>query len=202
MRSSPTAASGSSTRRLTGRRRAGAGPRRDRGGRAAARPSQPRLRGDRVAARVPHLTVSDSVPDSPFEGAGRALAEVGGERALVAGAACPDRRGGGRHRALFTLGKGASACTRCLPMPPRKALGGFAPDHLLVGQVRPWTATPPGTGCAARWIARGGICPGSSSSSEDAPLVVLTADRVDGPRRCPRILSMMVDSGSRSCGSP
>jgi len=35
---------------------------------------------------------------------------------------------------VFTLGKGPVGVHPMLrPLPPRKALGGFAPDHLLVG---------------------------------------------------------------------
>jgi hypothetical protein len=90
-----------------------------------------------IAARlgVAHLTVPGDVPGSPFEVV-RVVhwpkwAENGlwwpAQRALVVAEAV----GTGP---VFTLGKGPVGVHPMLrPVPPRKALGGFAPDHLLVG---------------------------------------------------------------------
>ena len=90
-----------------------------------------------IASRlgVPRLTVPDAVPDSPFEvvrvvhwpkWAENALWWPA-QRALVVAEAVGTAP-------LFTLGKGPVGVHAMLrPVPPRKALGGFAPDHLLVG---------------------------------------------------------------------
>jgi len=90
-----------------------------------------------IASRlgVPHLEVPDDVPGSPFEvvrvvhwpkWAENALWWPA-QRALVVAEAVGTAP-------LFTLGKGSVGVHAMLrPIPPRKALGGFAPDHLLVG---------------------------------------------------------------------
>jgi hypothetical protein len=90
-----------------------------------------------IAARlgVAHLKVPSEVPDSPFEvvrvvhwpkWAENALWWPA-QRALVVAEAVGTAP-------LFTLGTGPVGVHAMLrPVPPRKALGGFAPDHLLVG---------------------------------------------------------------------
>jgi len=94
-----------------------------------------------IASRlgVPHLEVPDDVPGSPFEvvrvvhwpkWAENALWWPA-QRALVVAEAVGTAP-------LFTLGKGSVGVHAMLrPIPPRKALGGFAPDHLLVGHGPP-----------------------------------------------------------------
>jgi hypothetical protein len=90
-----------------------------------------------IAARlgVAHLKVPSEVRDSPFEvvrvvhwpkWAENALWWPA-QRALVVAEAVGTAP-------LFTLGTGPVGVHAMLrPVPPRKALGGFAPDHLLVG---------------------------------------------------------------------
>ncbi len=101
-----------------------------------------------IASRlgVARLTVPDAIPGSPFEVA-RVVhwpkwAENAiwwpAQRTLVVAEAVGTSP-------LFTLGRGAVGVHPVLrPLPPRKALGGFAPEHLLVGHG------PPVAGEAAR----------------------------------------------------
>ena len=71
--------------------------------------------------------------------------------------------------ALFTLGRAPSACTRCSPDAARKPLGGFAPDHLLVGHGPAVDGDASRDGCAARWIGARRDLPGCRGLPEGAP---------------------------------
>jgi hypothetical protein len=87
---------------------------------------------------IPHLVVPDAVPDSPFEAIAltrkRRWHETAlwwpGARTLVVAEAIGTNR-------VFTAGREVAGVHLLLRLaPPRGALGGLAPEHLLVGHGR------------------------------------------------------------------